>query len=133
MKKTIVIEVLLAFALAMLVVFAIMEFRACYYYLQAIEYYKEIGTDYSEIAIAVNQVTLYGTFATLAALCTLAAIIIIAIKDFPVFKPLVDKFNAKRAAYKEQREAVKAEQAEAAKQARIEQLQAEIDELKKDE
>jgi len=55
------------------------------------------------------------------------------IKDFPVFKPLVDKFTAKRAAHKEQREAIKAEQAEAAKQARIEQLQAELDELKKDE
>jgi len=37
------------------------------------------------------------------------------------------------AARKEQRKAIKAEQAEAAKQARIEQLQAEIDELKKDE
>lgn len=76
---------------------------------------------------------LRGILALLASLSTLVAMIIIAIKDFPFFKPLVDKFNAKRAARKEQRAAVKAEQAEAAKQARIEQLQAELDELKKDE
>lgn len=75
----------------------------------------------------------YGILSLLATLGTLVALIFVAIKDFPVFKPLIDKFNAKRAARKEQRAAVKAEQAEEAKQARIEQLQAELDELKKDE
>lgn len=133
MKKTIVIEILLGFALGILIMFAVMEFRACYYYLEAIEIYKELGQDYSDINRAISQVILYGTLALLAALATLAVMSITAIKDFPVFKPLVDKFNAKRAAHKEQREAIKAEQAEAAKQARIEQLQAELDELKKDE
>ena len=123
MKKTIIVEILLLFASCMLIAFACWEFIALHNYL----------VFFDETSGITQQLMTRGILALLASLATLAAIIIIAIKDFPVFKPLVDKFNAKRAAYKEQREAVKAEQAEAAKQARIEQLQAELDELKKDE
>ena len=123
MKKTIIVEILLFFACCMLIAFACWEFVALHNYLVL----------FNETSGITQQLMLRGILALLASLSTLVAMVLIAIKDFPVFKPLVDKFNAKRAAYKEQREAIKAEQAEVAKQARIEQLQAELDELKKDE
>ena len=46
--------------------------------------------------------------------------ILLAIKDFPVFAPLVNKVNAKRAERKGNK-----------KQARIEELERKLDELKK--
>lgn len=55
--------------------------------------------------------------------------VIIALKDFPVFKPMLDKLSAKRDARKQ----AKAAKAVADKQARIERLQSELDALKKDE
>lgn len=133
MKKTIVIEILLSFILSILILFAFLEFRGIYYNFQAIKYLESMGQEYIDFSDSTRQFAIYGSLAVLASLATIAVMVLIAIKDFPVFKPLVDKFNAKRAAHKEQREAIKAEQAEAAKQARIEQLQAELDELKKDE
>ena len=76
---------------------------------------------------------IYAISTLLAAIATLTAMIIIAIKDFPVFKPLTDKLADKRAARKEARSQAKAEQAAIAKQERIDQLKAELDELQKDE
>ena len=75
----------------------------------------------------------FGLFSLFASLATLAVMIVIAIKDFPVFKPLTDKLADKRAARKEARSQAKAEQAAIAKQERIDQLKAELDELQKDE
>ncbi|MCM1368657.1 MAG: hypothetical protein NC184_07620 [Roseburia sp.] len=59
--------------------------------------------------------------------------IIIAVKEFPCFKPLIDKLAAKRADRKAARTQAKAEQAETAKRERIDKLTAELEELKKDE
>lgn len=56
----------------------------------------------------------------------IVAIILIAIKDFPVFKPLVDKLNAR----KEKHAQAKAERAEEAKQAKIQALEEELNQLK---
>ena len=65
-------------------------------------------------------------------LAGIAAMVLIAIKDFPVFKPLAEKLQAKLQARRQINVQAKADRAEANKQARIEQLQAELDELKKD-
>lgn len=141
MKKTVVVEILLLLAFCVLLACAINYLRTACETLKTIEWIKTdpifSDPEREDLVYTYNlhlATTLsYGIPALIAALSTLAAMVIIAIKDFPVFKPLVDKFNAKRAAHNEQRAAVKAEQAEEAKQARIEQLQAELDELKKDE
>lgn len=132
MKKTIIIEVLLFAAfVTTLVCASIMLYYARNLYINAhdpyvISHYPDIVELYSK------QVKWSLSFALpflASAIFTFAAIIIIAVKDFPVFKPLILKSNAKR----EARKLAKAEKAEANKQARINKLQAEIDELKKDE
>lgn len=139
MKKTIVIEILLLFVLALLIAVAVdyADFIGIYNDMIAEtkrhpEYVSYSRTLAHEIQIRNTYIS-YFVPTILAAFATLAAIIILAIRDFPVFKPLVDKFKAKRAARKEQRAAEKTEQAETAKQERIAELQAELDELKKDE
>lgn len=58
----------------------------------------------------------------------IATIILIAIKDFTAFQPLRDKLAARKQA----RATAKAEKAEADKKARIEALENELKELKKD-
>ena len=74
----------------------------------------------------------YNYFAILnfiGTLTILSGIILIAIKDFTVFKPLLDKMNAR----KQKRAQAKAERAEADKQAKIAELEAQLQELKKDD
>ena len=131
MKKTVCVEIMLVFIFSALI--AIASWRLSY--VVETRAWLDAGafTNIEAQKANINTSLIYSVIAIIAALCDLAVMVITAIKDFPVFKPLVNKFTAKRAAHKEQREAIKAEQAEAAKQARIEQLQAVIDELKKDE
>ncbi len=131
MKKTIIIIIILMCA------FAVSSYGAYKLLTLAYSVHNVHTTDELWLEIydqLFNEVYLpYGILALVAAIATLAAMIIIAIKDFPVFKPLVDKFNAKRAAHKQASDAAKAEKAEADKKARIEKLTAELEELKKDE
>lgn len=73
----------------------------------------------------------YNTFALLNFLGTvtcIAAIVLTAINNFEIFQPLRDKLNAR----KEKHAQAKAERAEEAKQAKIQALEAELEELKKD-
>ncbi len=136
MKRVVIIEIVLAFAIAMLLACSIK------FFMYVSKMYNNINMLYDldmsdasrneiieryrgNIAIALS----YGIPALLAALATLAAMVLIALKDFPVFKPLLDKLAAKRDARKQ----AKAEKAAADKQARIERLQSELDALKKDE
>lgn len=72
---------------------------------------------------------IYTIFIFIACLADIMLIILTVIKDFPVFKPLLDKHNAR----KQQRTQAKAERAEENKQKRIKQLEYELEELKKDE
>lgn len=130
MKKAIIVEVLLLFVFCVVLACAI---EILIYATDAANLIKFYNSENIKVSSALNEsyhtALSYGIPALFAAVADLAAMVIIAIKDFPVFKPLVDKLNAKRAARKEQR----AEQAAIAKQDRIEKLQAELDELKKDE
>lgn len=116
MKRAIAIEVLLLFTLG-----ALIALSAFCFYVTIID-----------IKLFWDVVYIYLSFAILATLATVAdiiAIVLIAFKEFPVFKPLVDKYKARKQA-KAEAAAIKAE---TARRARIEQLQAELDELKKDE
>lgn len=139
MKKTIIIEILLLFVFAVLIACTSMAFiyvtnmnfhisqlgkagldNPDYQHIQEIiAYYK--GNNHIVAAFAVPSL--------IAAISTLAVIIVIAIKDFPVFKPLLDKFATKKA----EKQTAKAQQAAKNKQTRIEQLENELNELKKDE
>lgn len=141
MKKTILIEILLFFVFVWLIYGTVIWWSSANY--EVVEL-KHFLTNFSPDNFATFETytnTLAGLksytaravtcaiISTLATLSTLAAIIVIAIKDISCFKLLIDKIKAKL----EERKIAKAEKAEADKQARIEQLQAELDELKKDE
>lgn len=119
MKKTIIIEILLLFVTVLLLYF-------CGLYWDSVSSYIEIGVPYSEIREALNRCIVYAVLNTLASIATLTAIILIALKDLPVFKPIADKLTA----HKEKRTQAKAERAEADKQARITELENELNELK---
>ena len=139
MKKAIVIEILLVAVFAVLLTCAIIALKDIPSMKEYIDWYNTLSPDYPDYDLVETtawEIRAYmpillkiGIPALIAAVADLAAITIIAIKDFPVFKPLVDKFKAR----KEQRAAAKAEQAATAKQERIEKLPAELDELKKGE
>lgn len=135
MKRTIFIESILLFVLIMVILFTIKFFNQVYICLDNLNALSHMGSD-NDVAKLIAMTnknlvnwSLYGAFAIVTAIATLIVMVIIAIKDFPVFKPIVDKLNTKRDVRKEQR----AERAAIAKQDRIAKLQAELDELKKDE
>lgn len=145
MKRTIVIEVLLSF------IFVVLAYLFISYLINAVQNFSfadnwlksnlESGYDgesvLNEAEIIKEAATRQILFATLlylpAVLADLAAMIIIAIHPLPGFKPLVEKYSKWSSSRKEAREAERAEKAEADKQRRIEELQAELDALKKDE
>lgn len=139
MKKTIIIEILLLFVFCVTLACAIKILDYAIEVSGRLDLHlngKILYTDpnmQNEMIKAYTDVyhaaLSYGIPALFAAVADLATMVIIAIKDFPVFKPLIDKLKAR----KEQRDVVKAEQAAVAKKERIEKLQAELDELKKDE
>lgn len=136
MKKVIIIEILLTIVFVVLLVCAIIAFR----YIAAMKEYIELSTtldpdypNYSLVQISANDNEFFCKILLglaipmiIAAPFVLAVMVIIAVKDFPFVKQRISEFKAKRAE-------AKAEKAEADKQARIEALQAELDELKKDE
>lgn len=125
MKKTIIIEVLLLFVTAVLAYFCVTYWTGVNTYIK----HNLINEQHLE---SFRQILTFAIFITIGLLSALAAIILIAIKDFPIFQPLVEKAKAKSNARKQSKEQTKAARTEANKQARIEQLQAELDELKKD-
>lgn len=134
MKKTIVIEVLLLFVLAVTIASAIEFFVVYNDTVDGVRHHVD-GT-YFWIKYNVQNVSVliaYGCLSIIAAISTLAAMIVIAIKGLPCIKPLADKLHVQHVARKEARDQAKAEQAAIAKQERIAKLEAELDELKKDE
>lgn len=112
MKRTIIIEIILLFNMCLSAFFAIKFIQGIF------QYNVNWSTSYY-----ITMTTLY----LLSFVSLLAVFIIVAIKDFPVFKPLLDKHNAR----KQKRAQTKAERAEIEKQKRIEQLETELEELKK--
>lgn len=135
MKKTIFIEIILAFTITVLIVCAV-KFMAYVidlnYRLELLKYCAPgeqtalLTTKYTNQR---NEALSCGIPLIISTITTFIVMVIIALKDFPVFKPMLDKLSAKRDARKQ----AKAAKAVADKQARIERLQSELDALKKDE
>lgn len=128
MKRTIIIEVILFFVLAVLIAVIWKQWdsiQLSFYYYK--NYFSQNHT-LNEIYPNLIENIVLTSFATLSCIATFVAIVLIAIKDFLIFKPLVDKVTARKQA----RAQTKAEKAQAAKQAKIEALEAELEELKKD-
>lgn len=141
MKRTIAIEALLFFIVAVLIYLFISNLISA---VQNLNFANDLLNSrleegYSE-EVALREVdnikeisTRQVLFATLlylpAAIADFTSIVLIAVFPLPGIKPLVEKVQARR----EARFAARAEKAEADKQKRIEELQAELDELKKDE
>lgn len=126
MKRTILIEILLLSVLAILIAFNVYFWgfiKALYDRLNTVD-----SAARSYIYDNINSDLPYGIIGLIACIATLTAIILIAIKDFSVFKPLVDKINAR----KEARNKVKVDKAEQAKQNKIEALEKQLEELKKE-
>lgn len=136
MKKTIVIETLLLIVLAVLLSCAIITLKDISSMNEYIEHFNTLppnDANYDIGFIIVANTKVYvckylsiGIPAIIAAVADFTAIIITAVRDIPIIKQSIESFKAKRTARKEQR-------ATTAKQERIDKLQAELDELKKDE
>jgi hypothetical protein len=90
------------------------------YEIEQIEHLKE-----SAYALLRN-----GLLFLAGSLCTLALYALIALKEFKIFQPFVERQKEKRNARKSERLARKEAKTQADKQKRIEELQAELDELK---
>lgn len=118
MKKVIIIEILLIIVLSVLIA-CLVEFAEV----------LKIRILYNGSKEYITQSTLYVIFVSFAILCNIAIIVLIALKEFTIFKPLLDKLQAR----KEQRLQAKTERAEANKQAKIIELEKQLEELKKDE
>lgn len=120
MKRTIIIEVLLLFIFTILIIVLINAWQNLHILL---EFYE--GEDW-EIFVKNYNITsaiIFPIFYTLATIADLAAIILIALKDF---KSLADKLATRKVA----RQEAKAERAEADKQAKISELEKQLEELK---
>lgn len=134
MKRTIIIVLIMILTLGVSLACTVVFMRYGIEYRNSIKYYSDYFPDLVDIwRENMRKAFTYGVFSLLSSVGIFIAMVILAVRDFPVFRPLIDKLHsklqAKRAAHKEKR----AKQAEIAKQERISKLQAELDELKKDE
>ena len=114
MKKTIFIEILLFFIFAVLLALSIIFLQMAVAQFNLPEQYH-----FPAIDAAARSNLMYGLFLLLAAIADLVVIILITLKDFP---KIMESIKTRKAARKK-----------AKKQKRIADLQAELDELKKDE
>ena len=136
MKKTIAIEIILTLIFAVLLMSAIIAFKYIPLFRSYIDWYQSLSTDYPDydmVSVAatnyeffIQKLLIIGIPSLIAAVADLAAIIIIAVKDIPQVKQHIADFKIRR---QERR----AEHTAVAKRERIDKLQAELDELKKDE
>lgn len=124
MKKTIIVELILASTFSFLIyIFVNSIIGFCEIY----NLYKESPELYSDILFNYHLAYMIVSFILSAGI--IASILIIAIQNFKVFRPLLDKINIRQQARIERREA----KAQEDKQKRIDGLQAELDTLKNDD
>lgn len=136
MKKAIIIEVLLFTVFAALLTCTIVAFKDVSAFQSYIDWFRSLPLDYPDydlVSVSANNYELFiqklliiGIPAIIAAIADLTAIIIIAVKDMPKVKQHITDIKHRHA---ERR----AENAAVAKRERIDKLQAELDELKKDD
>lgn len=126
MKRTIVIEILLLIAAIAMIACCVQFFVMVANDLETIEWFKQENQEYLSWYRFVLQYSIFGSLSLLATLADLAAMVLIALRDIPKLKAWIEQRKAAR-------KVAKAEKAEADKQTRIAMLQAELDQLKKDE
>lgn len=131
-KRKIVVYILLAFIFGTAMLFTILNFRECSAYANTLKISNSADPLFSEWKKFMIKFAIYGIIGIFTLLADLAAMVLIAIKDFPMFKPFVEKFQAKSQARRQAKEQTKAARTEANRQARIEQLENELNELRKD-
>lgn len=130
MKRAIFITLLSAFLFSLLLAYSVVYLEAAKNSFESLQ--NEYRSEYIEaIQYSFNNALRNGLLFLAGSLCTIALYALFAVKEFKVFQPYVDKLNAKRNARKTERLARKQAKSETDKQKRIEELQAELDTLKK--
>lgn len=129
LKITILSEIFLFLILPILLYFCIRSFQSCEMLLKEAAFVEKGSSFYITCMKYFYRDLALGIATIVSVFFDIAVIIMTALKDIKVFQPLIDKHNAR----KEQIGAVRAAKADADKQKRIEELQAELQELKKDE
>lgn len=136
MKRTIIIEVFLFIVFAITIYFNFVFWNSIRDTKNLIDLYSQITSyDYTtiieEFKKSIHTYTIYGSLTIISSVFILLTIILIAVKDFPVFKPITDKIKVKLDKNKATRAEQKALKAEAQKQTQIERLEKKLEELKK--
>lgn len=97
MKKIIIIEIILILAL---IIFIYPTYKAwSYVYLYEHYFHSYFIENGYDIALYYRDLTNYllpAIFETLGILLLITASVLLAIRDFPVFKPLIDRIKAKK-------------------------------------
>lgn len=139
-KFKVIIYVLLVFIFVVLLFFTVINLQESIAYSNtvksSIEYTNQTGiTDplLNEWQKCVTKFTIYGVLGIMSAIAIILIAVLVTfsnrfIKDMSIFKPILDKLQARKQA----RQAALADKAEADKQARIAKLESELEELKKD-
>ena len=125
MKRIIFISILSAFVFSLFLAFSIQYLHSAQWQLELVQSNNILDYDIEQIehlkesAYALLRI---GLLFLAGSLCTLALYALIAIKEFKIFQPFMKRQKEKRLARKEAK-------TQAAKQTRIEKLQAERDKL----
>lgn len=123
MKRTVFIEIILIISTIIAIITSTILFRnAFYYYNEWVVFAGQFdNTTMNEIYSLYNFHITYAILAIFGALCTIASMVMLAIKDFPVFAPMIERRKKKKAERKERH-----------KKKRITELEKQLNELKKD-
>lgn len=129
-RKIIFIEVSLLFIFAVLLAVFVPSVQQATLWFGDISWNIQQGFSphYLSYQYAYKSLT-YSIISFLAMIADIAVLSIIAIQNFKVFQPLIDKHNAR----KQERAAARQAKEEERKQKRIESLETELQELKKDD
>lgn len=136
MKQFITIQLLLFVVLIICIILCVSEFQVVQNYLTSLDVIKDAEYVDDFRKIYKQQLVKHSIFAGLsiiAIITVLITMLLIALKDLAIFKPLIEKHQAKVNNRKASKAKSKADRAEANKQARIEKLQAELESLKTEE
>lgn len=126
MKRVVLIEILLFLSFCVLLSLCIIFLHGAAERFETAGLAGDPNSFWWEIA---HEYFALGFPCLIAAISNLGAMILIAIKEFKVFQPIIDRHNAR----KSERTAAKQAKAEADKQKEIAELEAKLNELKKDD
>ena len=119
MKRNIIIQVLLLIILGTLIYFSVCFWSQTSTYIKLIHSISGYDYEVKSLRESLNYVIVSGILSTAASLIDIIVMIIIAIKDFHLFEPLISKIKQHSNNKKE-----------AKKQAKISKLENELNDLK---